>query len=80
MHGASETRVLVTKGRKASLLLVRERRIRLLVHEGFKDRVAAIRAKARLGSKPVRTNDMLPLSSTRTHQMELSTEVGILEL
>ena len=50
MHEASETRVLVKKGRKASLLLVRERRIRLLVHEGFKDRVAAIRAKARLGS------------------------------
>ena len=46
-HGASETRVLVTKGRRASLLLVRERNIKLLVHEDFRDRVATIKAKAR---------------------------------
>ena len=36
-------RVLVARGRRASLLLVRERSIRLLVHEG--SRVTAIRAK-----------------------------------
>ena len=46
MHGASEMRVLVTRGRRVSLLPVRERSKRLLVHEGFKDRAAAIRAKA----------------------------------
>ena len=46
---ASNTRVLVTKGRRANLLLVGERRKRLLVHEGFKDKVMAIRAKARSG-------------------------------
>ena len=41
--------MLVTKERRANLLLVRERSKRLLVHEGFKDRVAAIKVKARLG-------------------------------
>ena len=49
MQRASEIRVLVTRGRRVSLLLVRERSRRLLVHEGFRDMVAAIRAKARLG-------------------------------
>ena len=37
-------RVLVARGRRASLLLVRERSGRLLVHEG--SRVAAIQAGA----------------------------------
>ena len=49
MHGASETQVLVTKGMRVSLLLVRERSRRLLVQEGFKDRAATIRVKAKLG-------------------------------
>ena len=49
MHGASEIRVLVTRERRVNLLLVPKRSRRLLVHEGFKDRVADIRAKARLG-------------------------------
>ena len=44
MHRASEMQVLVTKGRRASLLRVRERSRRLLVHEGFKDRATTIRA------------------------------------
>ena len=48
-HGASETRVQVTKGRRASLLLVRERSRRLLVHEGFRDRVTTIMTKVKLG-------------------------------
>ena len=38
----------VTRGRRASLLLVRERGLRLLVHEGFRDKVTATKAKARL--------------------------------
>ena len=37
-------RALVIRGGRISLLLVRERSF--LVHEGFKDMVAAIRAKA----------------------------------
>ena len=36
--------VLVTKGRRVSLLIVWEKSERLVVHEGSKDRVAAIRA------------------------------------
>ena len=36
----------VTRGRRVSLLLARGRSRGLLLHEGFKDRVVAIRAKA----------------------------------
>ena len=39
-------RVLVARERRVSLLLVQERSRRLLVHEGFRDKAAAIRAKA----------------------------------
>ena len=39
--------VLVVRGRRVSLLLVRERSPGLLVHEGF--RIAAIRARDRSG-------------------------------
>ena len=39
----------VGKGRRVGLLLVRERSRRLPVHEGFRDMVAAIKAKARPG-------------------------------
>ena len=45
MLGALGMRVLVEKGRRVSLLLVRERSRGLLVHEG--SRVAAIQAKDR---------------------------------
>ena len=47
MHGASEIQVLVTRGRRVSLLLIREISRRLLFHEDFKDKTTAIRAKAR---------------------------------
>ena len=46
MHGASEIRVLVTRGRMVSLLLVWEISIRLIFHKDFRDGAAAIRAKA----------------------------------
>ena len=39
--------VLVEKGRRVSILLVQERSRRFLVHEGFRDRAATIRAKVR---------------------------------
>ena len=39
----------MARGGRISLLLVKERSIRLLVHEDFKDRVTAIRAKVRSG-------------------------------
>ena len=56
MHGAFEIRVLVKRGKRIKLLLVRERSRRLLSHEDFKDEVAAVRAKTRLG---------LPISQDR---------------
>ena len=46
---ASKTRMLVTKGRRANLLLVRERNKKLIVHKGFRDKAMAIRAKVRSG-------------------------------
>ena len=48
MHGASEIWFLVTRGRRVSLLLVRKRSIRILLHQCFRDRAAAIRAKGKL--------------------------------
>ena len=49
MYEASEIRVLVTRGRRVSLLLVQDRSRRLLFHEDFRDKALAIRAKARSG-------------------------------
>ena len=49
MPGASETRVLVISRRRVSLLRAWERSKGLLFHEGFQDRAAAFKAKARLG-------------------------------
>ena len=51
MHRASEILLLVTRGRRVNLLLVRERSRKLLFHEDFRDgdRAAAIKAKAESG-------------------------------
>ena len=46
MHGVFGMLVLMKRGRRVSLILVQERILRLLVHEGSKDRTATIRAKA----------------------------------
>ena len=50
MHGASEIQVLVTRERRVSLLLVRERSRRLLFHEDFKDRPWLSRLRLDQGS------------------------------
>ena len=48
-HGAFEMRVLVLRGKRVnSLLLSWERSRGLLLFEGFRDRAAATRAKARI--------------------------------
>ena len=47
MHGALEMRVLVARGRRVSLLPVREKSRGLLVHVG--SRVTTIRAKDKAG-------------------------------
>ena len=52
--GASDRR------RRVSLLLVRERRKRIMFHEDFKDRAATIRAKAELRLLVRKADDMLP--------------------
>ena len=44
--------VPVTRGKSASLLLVRERIRRVIVHEGFKEGATAIRVKAKPGFLP----------------------------
>ena len=49
MPGAFEIRVLVISGRRVNHLQARERSKGLLFHEGFQDRAAAFRAKARSG-------------------------------
>ena len=46
---ASRIWVLVLSGRRVSLLLVRERGRRLLLHKDFRNRVEVIRAKAKIG-------------------------------
>ena len=49
MHETSEMRVLKIRGGRANLLLLtQERNGGVLLRKGFKDRVAAIRAKARV--------------------------------
>ena len=48
-HGASGIWVLVLRGGRINLLLIREGTERLLFHGDFKDGAAAIRAKAESG-------------------------------
>ena len=53
-HEASEIRGLVLRGRRVnSLPLVGERSRGLLLHEGFRDRAEATRAKARISHPKV---------------------------
>ena len=48
-HEASGMRVLVIRGRRVdSLLLARERSRGLILHEGFRDKAATTRAKAKI--------------------------------
>ena len=44
--------VPVTRGKRTSILLVRERIQRVIVHEGFRDGATAIRVKAKPGFLP----------------------------
>ena len=49
MHEALGMRVLVARGRRVNLLLVRERGRRLLLHKDFRNRAEVIRAEAKMG-------------------------------
>ena len=48
-HGASGIWVLVLRGRRINLLLIREGSERIIFHRDFKDKAVAIRAKVELG-------------------------------
>ena len=48
-YETSKIWVLVLRGRKIHLLLIRERSIRLLFRTDLKDRAEVIRTKARMG-------------------------------
>ena len=75
MLGALGMRVLVVKGRRVSLLPVRERSRGVLVHEGF--RATAIRAKDR-SELSVRLGDgVLSFPAAWTHEEGLPLETGI---
>ena len=78
MHGASEIRVLVTRGRMVSLLLVWEISIRLIFHKDFRDGAATIRAKAIPGLLAIKTDDMLLLPSALTYDVGLPSKARIL--
>ena len=67
-------RVLVARGRRVSLLLVRERSRGLLVHEG--SRAATIRAKDRSGLPVRRADGVLPLPTTQTYEEGLPQRQG----
>ena len=48
MHEALKMQVLVARGMRVNLLLVRERGRRLLLHKDFRNRAEVIRAKAKI--------------------------------
>ena len=68
-------RVLVARGRRVSLLLVRERSKVLLVHVGSK--AAAIRARDRLGLLVRLGRWYVTIAATRTYEEGLPLETGI---
>ena len=68
-------RVLVARGRRVSLLLVRERSRRLLVHEG--SRAAAIRARGRSGLLVRLAAGVLPFPAAQTYEEGFPPKTGI---
>ena len=63
VHRASEMQVLVIRERRVnSLLLAREKSRGLLLYEGFKDRVVAIKAKAKISNPKMGDTSRLPAS------------------
>ena len=67
-HRASGMRVLVIRGRRVNyLLLARERSKGLLIHEGFEDKAAAIRAKAKINHPKMGDTTRLIANEGRGH-------------
>ena len=68
MHGASRMWVLVIRGRRVnSFLLAREKSRGLLLPEGFRDRVAATRGKAKISHPKIGDTSGLLASQGRGH-------------
>ena len=70
-------RILVARGRRASLLPVQERSQRLRVIEGFRDRAAAIKAKARI-SHPKMGDTLVLLANQGRECVSNATSLDIL--
>ena len=69
--------MLVIRGRRVnSLLLARERSRGILLRQGFKDRVVAIRAKAKI-SHPKMGDTLGPLASQGRGHVSIATSLGI---
>ena len=67
-HRASEMRVLKIRGRTTNLLLLAQGRSKgLLLCKGFKDRVVAIKAKAKVNHPRVEKTSRLLASQGRGH-------------
>ena len=68
VHGASEMRVLVMREMRVnSLRLAQEKSRRLLLYEGFKERVVATKAKAMISHPKMGETSRLPASQGRGH-------------
>ena len=66
---ASGIWVLVLRGKRINLLLIREGSGRLLFHEDFKDGATTIKVKVESGLLARRADDMLSLPSAWVHEM-----------
>ena len=75
MHGVSEMRILVARGRRASILSVRERSQRLLVRKGLRDRA---KAKARI-SYPKMGDTSVLLANQGRELVSSATSLDILD-
>ena len=74
-HEASRMRVLVIRGRRVnSLLLARERSRGLLLREGFMDRAATIKAKAKISHPKMGDTLELLASHGRGHATNMHPE------
>ena len=68
MHGTSGMRLLKIRGRRANLLLLGQERNRgVLLHKGFRDRAAAIRAKVKVDHPKVGDISRCLASQYREH-------------
>ena len=78
MHEVSEIRILVARGRRASLLPVREISQRLLVREGFRVKAIAIRVKEKI-SHPKMGDTSVLLANQGRERVSSATSLDIFD-